>query len=439
MERAIASVTEDHADGQMREQSLENSSSGNRLTCWTARVVTFLSAVRISIASAPIGVLGALAAAPMWLPSLRHYRGAIVLSIGLLVATAWGAALTVRESPFNGGTSTNNLLENSFLLILILTGSGVLMWSREHLSDRSIGVAVGLGFLLTNILNGTASHSVNPWKFGLAIPVSIIALALVSDSRRWQPTFAALTLLALANVVLDSRAAFAICALAALLFMAQRHWSVRTGASIRARAVSLLLAALAAAAALYQVASHLLMAGYLGEEAQQRSIMQEELSGSMIVGGRPEMAATWALMQHRPAGFGSGAIPSTEDVMVAKSGMWGINYQPDNGYVENYMFGGGFELHSVIGNMWVYFGVVGLLLSLFMAGLLIHALFIRLATGTASGLVIFLTALSLWNILFGPLWGSSRILAITLGLALLRKGQLNSARELVVDFARPRK
>lgn len=143
-------------------------------------------------------------------------------------------------------------------------------------------------------------------------------------------------------------------------------------------------------------------------------------------------------MKHRPAGFGSGASVSTEDVMVAKAGMWGINYQPDNGYVERYMFGRGIELHSVVGDMWAYYGLVGLVCALFIILLIVHALFVRLATGSASGLVIFLACTALWNMLFGPLWDTSRILAVLLGLILLSRNSTTSARSIVTKRRTPR-
>lgn len=393
----------------------------------------FLTAVRTSVASVPIGVMAGLATAPMWLPSLRRYRGALTLALTLMLAVAWGIVLTAQQEPFNGGTSSYALFANSLLPVFILTGTGALLWAREHLSGRTIGISLGLGLLVTNTLNGSITASENPWKFGIALPLSIILLAIAAGFRHWYVTLAALLLLAGLNAGLDSRSAFATCALAALLYVAQRQWSRRSGGSIRARAVSLLLAGLAVTAVLYQVIAHLLMAGYLGEEAQQRSIMQEDLAGSMIVGGRPEMAATWALMQHRPTGFGSGAVPSTQDLMVAKSGMWGINYQPDNGYVENYMFGDGIKLHSVIGDMWAYYGFAGVALALLMTLLLVHALFIRLAAGRASGLVIFLVCTALWNIPFGPLWSSTPILAMTIGVTLIHKEESRSARGVIID------
>lgn len=402
------------------------------LTPMTARATVFLTAVRTPFASIPLGIFAGLVTAPMWLSSLRRYRGALLLTLAIIVATVWGIVLTEIQAPFNGGTSSQTLLSFSFLPIYILTGTGALLWAREHLSETTVGIMSGLGILVTNIMNRAVLSPENPWKFGIALPVTIIALSVVAGSERWQPTVATLAILGSANALLDSRSAVAICALSMLLFVAQRQWSKHSGGSVRARAFSLLLLAVTASAVLYQVISYLLMAGYLGEEAQQRSIAQVDLSGNMIVGGRPEMAATWALMKHRPAGFGTGGYASTEDVMVAKTGMWGINYQPDNGYVENYMFGGGrITLHSVIGDMWAYFGIVGIALAFIITTLLVHALFVRLATGNTSGLRIFLTCTALWNIPFGPLWGTTPILAVTLGLLLLPRDGLVSARAII--------
>ena len=248
------------------------------LTGWIAAVFSFLSAIRISIISVPIGTLAGIVAAPMWLPSLRRFRGATVLAITILVAVAWGIILTVQQAPFNGGTSTSVLIAFSFLSIFILTGYGTLLWAREHLNERAIALAAGAGLLLTNILNGSAFSATDPWKFGLGLPISVLVLALALGTSRWQVTLGALIALAGTNALLDSRSAFATCVLAAFLFVAQRYWSRGTRASLKSRIMSLLLVVLTAAIALYQITSHLLMAGYLGEEAQQRSRMQQELS-----------------------------------------------------------------------------------------------------------------------------------------------------------------
>ncbi|MFT3945113.1 MAG: hypothetical protein QM705_15000 [Ancrocorticia sp.] len=397
-----------------------------------AQASVFLTALRYTVAvPIPFGVLVGVACAPMWLASLRRYRGAVLLAVMIVSSVIWGVILTYQQAPFNGGTDSRVMMTFSLLIIFTLVGFGTILWAREHLSERAIGIAVGLGMLATNILNKSAISSVNPWKFGISLPLSVIILAYVAGSRRWQTTVIALLALGAVNVLFDSRSAFATCVLAALLMLAQRWWGRADASTVRSRAISLFLVAVTSAAVLYQVTSHLLMSGFLGEEAQQRSIAQQELAGSMIVGGRPEMAATWALMQHRPAGFGSGANASTLDVMVAKAGMWKINYQPDNGYVERYMFGRGIELHSAIGDMWAYYGLVGLACGILIVILIAHALFVRLATGTASGLIIFLSCTTLWNLLFGPLWETSRMLAVILGLILLRRDITTSARAII--------
>lgn len=439
METGPANSSQVPVLGKTREAgSMHNSPSSDSLTRSSACAVALLVAIRTTVASIPISAVVGLAAAPMWIPSLRRFRGGIVLASMLIVTVAWGIALTKLQEPLNGGTSARTMLSISLLPVIILCGTGALLWAREHLSVRAVGLAAGSGLVLAGVLGGSISASGFQWKSGLAIPLSVVVLALAAGARRWQAGLVVLVLLAVTNVLLDARSAFAICALTALLYLAQRSWSKRSGGSVRARAVSLLLAAAAAAAALYQAISHLLMSGYLGEEAQQRSIMQEELSGSMLVGGRPEMAATWALMKHRPAGFGAGAIASTEDVMVAKAGMWEINYQPDNGYVESFMFGDVIRLHSIIGDMWAYYGLVGLALTLLISIILAHALFVRLATGTASALTIFLIITTLWNIPFGPLWSSAPAIAVTLGLALLPRDTSSPARTIIADRLMPR-
>jgi hypothetical protein len=168
----------------------------------------------------------------------------------------------------------------------------------------------------------------------------------------------------------------------------------------------------------YNLGQTLVLDGYLGEAAQQRSLAQINTSGSLITGGRPELAATVALMQFRPLGYGNGTLPSLTDILVAKSGMAQLNYEPNNGYVENYMFGGQIELHSVIGDLWARFGLPGLAMSLFIGVLTVWCMSRQIAARRASPIVLFLAPIVLWNLAFGPLLTLSTILILSLGLGL---------------------
>jgi hypothetical protein len=167
--------------------------------------------------------------------------------------------------------------------------------------------------------------------------------------------------------------------------------------------------------------------GYLGAAAQDRSVTQINMTGSLILGGRPEMAATLALFAHDPLGFGLGIIPSPTDVTVAKTGMASINYDPNNGYVEKYMFGSQFEVHSVVGDLWALFGIPALALAAVIAVWALRAIVVGITHGRGSALPLFLAVITLWNIFFSPLLTSVATMGLGLGLMLPKK---NLQREM---------
>lgn len=184
------------------------------------------------------------------------------------------------------------------------------------------------------------------------------------------------------------------------------------------------------AAITYNLATALIVDGYLGEQAQSRTIAQLEASGSLLLGGRPEAAASIALFQSNPWGFGAGVQPNLADILVAKTGMASIGYQPNNGYVETYLFGGGFELHSVAGDLWSQYGIPGLAFVAWIVVLVLHTLGQGLSTRTATSISMFLGISTLWNVLFSPIYGSLPTLVLTVGLGLL---PVAAAKPLGVD------
>ena len=96
-----------------------------------------------------------------------------------------------------------------------------------------------------------------------------------------------------------------------------------------------------------------------------------------------------------------------------------IGYDPDNGYVERFMFGGHIELHSVFGDLWAQAGVAGLLLVTVMLLVLTVGVARRISEGTASGVLLYAAAQSAWNVFFGPFFTSFPTLVIALALAFV--------------------
>lgn len=361
---------------------------------------------------------------PIWLPSVRRYWGATIFMIwggialisGVWLAWMHSSVYLVERSAFFG---------NSMLLFGLLLTVGIVAWARQLMPTSIVALAYGIGMLLGVNHDGRAAE--NPWKFGYSMAVTIIVLAMVMFVFRSSPmsnraaAVVVLGMLALVSAHSDARSLFAMLGLALILVL----WQFSPpGNNLRRSVARTALGFSAITVVTYNVVVSMLVGGMLGQDAQQRTLDQIHMSGSLLVGGRPELAASVALFFDQPWGHGIGVVPSLHDIWIAKSGMAAINYQPDNGYVENYMFGQAFELHSVTGDLWSWFGMPGLVLVALMLMLLLRWVFVAVAVRGADGLILFLAVYGLWNLLFSPFFSAVTILGLALGMMILPRRDL---------------
>ncbi|MCU1431104.1 MAG: hypothetical protein JWP95_209 [Actinotalea sp.] len=364
-----------------------------------------------------LGTLTALALLPVWVPALRRYRGAPLLAGLILLCLPAGAWLTTLSSETRF-TSDKLLIASSVLLVNVLLGTGMLLWARTLMQTSTVAVLAGVGMLLSVPGEGRLDESL--WRFGFAVPVTVLVLGIAwRVGRRWFEVVCAAALAAV-TAADGGRSLFAILVLAAVLVAWQAQPRVLHVSVSRLRTSVLLATALWA---LYTLAESLTLEGYLGQVAQRRTLEQLATSGSVILGGRPEQGASMALFQERPIGFGAGTRINSEDMIAAKSGMADLGYDPNNGYVENYMFGDGIELHSYLADLWSDFGLLGLLLGGVMFWHLGRHLSERLAHRTASALIVYLGVQNAWNLLFSPRYGSVTLMALALGLMLALRSE----------------
>jgi hypothetical protein len=357
------------------------------------------------------GLALALVLLPLWAPWVRSSRWVTWIAVLAGVGAAWSVWLTVWHSS-SRTVFTVGLLEAVFLVLGLACGIGAAIWARSRTSAWVVGAAFGVGLLLGVNPSGEM-FAENPWRFGFSLPVTVIVLAIAARWRsRWVDVVAVLALAGV-SAANGGRSTSAILLMVALLVVWQ-SWG-RPASSKLAAVRTLILFGMLAFGTYFSVQAAILE-GALGESAQLRTELQLSTSGTLITGGRPEIGATLALMAESPAGFGGGAVPSMTDVLVAKSGMAAIGYDPNNGYVENYMFGSGFEVHSVIGDLWAWCGIPGLAL----AGVLLVFLVTRTAVLTtgraASALLLFLGVKSIWNLLFAPLESALTVLVLAVAL-----------------------
>ncbi len=358
-----------------------------------------------------VSLLAAVALLPVWWSALGRFRLARPLLAVALVAVVWGGVLTLFET--DRPTSTSLLLEQSFTLLSLAGGIGVLLWSRLQIGVVATAVSFGAGGLANVVLTG--GNSANLWKYSLAVPVIIIALALAATRRR-SLEIVAVAALAAVCLVSDSRSMTSFLLLAGVVVL----WQMFLRPDIRRpRPLQTLVLLAALGLATFSLLQALILEGALGDAAQQRTQAQIDTSGSLIAGGRPELGAATALVAERPQGFGSGVLPVSHDVWVAKTGMSELNYDPDNGYVEGYMFGGQFEVHSVVGDLWIRFGPFGALFALLLVGCAVYATARAVSVRAASALAVWLTLLGAWDTFFSPLLTSSRTLALLFALTAI--------------------
>jgi len=386
--------------------------------------VVALAALAVRVSLGPDitpGLVVALLLSPVWMPHLRRFRGARPLIVVALGSVAAGAVVASFATPQHRVLPSAQLTT----LVLILTflgGLGVVLWSRSYLSTPQIGVAFGVGLVGNVLIRGDVGLAAgNPLKFAWALPVAVILLSLAAMFGRRIVELGSLVVLSAGLSFIDARSMFAISLLALFLV----GWQFRSVAESR-RAVSrtsswawtgALLGAVGVA--VYQLSTALLVDGVLGGAAQQRSIAQIQTSGSLLLGGRPELGATLSLMGYKPMGFGLGVVADFNEIEIAKKGMASFNYDPNNGYVDHFMFGSKVELHSLFGDLWASFGVAGLVLVALVAFHVVRGLAVQVAERRGSGIVMMLSVLTLWNLAFSPVFASVPALLLALGVLLL--------------------
>ena len=358
------------------------------------------------------GLALAVAFLPLWVPWVRSSRWVAWVTALAGVAAGWGVWLTVWHSD-SRGVSTVALFEAVFVVLGLACGVGSALWARSRASLPMVGAAFGIGLLL-GINPSGGMFSENLWRFGFALPVTVIVLAVVTRWRSRLIDVVAVLALAGFSAVNGGRSSSAILLLVALLVLWQ-SWGKPASSGLAALRTVVLFGTLALGTYLSVQAA--ILEGALGESAQDRTELQLATSGTLITGGRPEIGATAALMSASPGGFGGGSVPSMSDVLVAKSGMAALGYEPNNGYVENYLFGSGFELHSVIGDFWAWYGIPGLVLVVLLAVFFVTRLSVLATARSASALVLFLGIKAMWDLMFSP--AETSLTTLVLGVALL--------------------
>ncbi len=275
----------------------------------------------------------------------------------------------------------------------------------------------------------------DPWKWAFALPIGFALAAAMSGSigtRMPLVPIGAFAAFGALNLLLGFRSLGGVALMVSvyLLLNALVGWrQARARPSIRTAIVGLLFC-MVAAFGVSQGYDAAAAGGLLGAGAQAKYLAQ---SGSLgvLVGGRPEiLVSTQAIIDSPILGHGSWA-KDFKYVDLLATRLDSLGYEIGAGPSDV----GLIPAHSYLLGSWVWAGFLGgvfWVVILLLAGwLLVNLYAVRLSLVP---LLVFSTALLLWNIVFSPYGSSSRPLAaygIALGLLGIRLLRRNEEAEIV--------
>jgi hypothetical protein len=363
--------------------------------------------------------LALFAFVPFWLYRRGMSYVSPVLKIVLLLGAVWlfGQMMTdfVVGTPFQDyARGWSKILVTLLNLLGLYFLVGV---NRRRLMLFAIGLAVGQ---VMTFYFAPMEYAVegNEWKFGLAIPITLMAAFLgASWPFNRVPLLPPLFMfgMACANLVKGDRSVSLCCFLTACYLVAQYLFTRRgemTGrASLKPRII--LLASIALAGyGLSAVYADLAQSGALGKDAQTKYELQSEGRYGLFLGGRHEMVVSLQAVSDSPL-LGHGSWAKDRHYIDMLYNLRQLGYRTISaGTLKSAYKKGVIPTHSYFFGAWVEGGVAGAVFWGFVMWLVGNILG-RLCTirEPLSPLIVYTSVLLGWNILFSPFGGDSRVVA----------------------------
>lgn len=372
--------------------------------------------------SLSVGGIIALILTPVTLPALwRDRRGRwLLIALLALMPSGWlvaqasllydrGRTFNASTLPYQAATAVS-LLASIIGAYWCITKLGLLRFLL--LSFAGLLVAVPFLFDLW--------FTANPWKYGLALPISVLAILLLARSRFLLGLVIAPLLVAV-SIANDFRSWTMFVALAAVLGMYTPARSKKLSAS---RIASLGFAAVAFTATVGWLMVSAATSGMLGDYLEQRTNRQIEFSnGNLLLGGRPEWGAAIALWRENPLGIGLGVAPSSDDYWLAIRSMpLGQIDQQQNSGVAKYFKLGYVDFHSTFWTFWGVYGPAGVLFTALAIVYLVRSTLVATVAISSIAIrasVILLLLGAIWDILYSPIKIPQLAIAIAVALYVL--------------------
>jgi hypothetical protein len=327
---------------------------------------------------------------------LRQKPVPAILTLGLL----WLGSQIITD--FVRHSAPEDYLRGWSRLALILVSFTVswIVVCRSRQRFILYGVGVALGGLVTFYFQPNDQMLDSPWKFGLAGPITmlaIIAMALAAK-HRYVGIVLPTAVLVLIHSYANTRSLAMICLLTAIysLFHSSAY---KTASPLNGRRLVILTGLVVLGIwGFTQLYSHYALEGVFGDYARQKLEAQTG-SGGLLLGGRGEvLASEQAILDSPILGHGSWPRDSTYSAILAESRRE-LGYKEfQTGKVDDLI-----PMHSHIFGAWVEGGVAGAVFWVFVLYFAVVAL--AKVRGTEPYLPLFAFAgfVLVWDLLFSPI------------------------------------
>jgi hypothetical protein len=362
----------------------------------------------------------------------RNAWTVIVVVFGLLWLWAQVVSDVYRSTAFSDmarGWLNVTFTVIDFIVIFILV-------SGRHRRILYFAAGLAVGYALEYVFNPSPYADVDPWKFGVAVPLTLVMVLLACRPGWLKFTAVSPVLLfsaGLLNFAFGFRSLGGVCLLAAAYVVAQTLYQSRELRAVRlppARLAVFICVGALLAILVVSAYGHAARDGLLGARAATQYRAQSAGNFGVIIGGRPELLASFAAIADSPLiGHGSYAKnPKYTSIMISR--LYSNGYTPDpNVLYEIQHSGYVIPSHSYLFGAWVQAGLLGALFWIVILALVVRALAMTFPIRHAlSPLIAFLSALLVWNIFFSPYGADQRILGMFSVAALATFCQLPRTR-----------
>jgi hypothetical protein len=359
----------------------------------------------------------------------------------LLLASLW-LLCQIGSDIYNQVALRQTIRAGANILALALDLSALSFLLEREGSLRAAGLTIAIGLVLAGLgeilLQPDVYTQVDPWKFGMAFPVTLLVAAISLRLRR--AASGSMLLLSSVNFALGYRSLAAICLLSGAIALVAQGAPLpepaRHHGKPRMKALAVVIACALATLAATHVYDFAVDHGWLGKAAAEKYAYQAHGRYGVLGGGRSDIYFSSIAVQRRPViGYGSEPRMTAELAMQGLGNMYTDGYRLPSFVVDNILESPTIPTHSFIMGAWVQAGIGGLLFWVSMVVVIFNILMRLLKQGMlTNGFIGVSLASAIWNVLFSPLSGPSRLsFAVTFALlawtATLSQGDREPTRQ----------